>query len=379
MKEFKATSTTDSIFNDIRPCEDSEVASEIDKIIGDKKLVDDIIRYRYKLLSKGCAWLVRPFVKNALKKKFDRITTIQQFQGQVYYFMRNMIATTTSGAEYHGFDRLDRNKGYLFISNHRDISLDPAFIDMALVESGHDTVRIAIGDNLLKTQAATSLMRLNKSFIVKRSIASKHEKLHELTKLSAYIGLSVREGHSVWLAQREGRAKNGDDKTEVTVLKMLNVYGRSLGMGFKDYMKTLNVVPVSISYEYDPGDLDKARELQAKETQGSYTKSELEDLLSIAAGIKGFKGHVSIVAGEPVTDGFETPEELAAIIDRFIYENYRIYPSNLMAAKATVRQDTPEYDYFSRRINGYPQELRERVLSMYAMPYINLQKLKNSI
>ena len=379
MKSLSYASSADPAFDDIRPCYDHEVPGEIAKIIADRQLVDSIIRFSYPRLAHGCAWAARPLVRRALRRRLGRITTVREFQEQVAVFMRGMIATTTSGVDYHGFEALDPGQGYLFISNHRDISLDPAFIDMALYESGHDTVRIAIGDNLLRTQAATSLMRLNKSFIVRRAPAPRHEKLRELTKLSAYIGLSLRERHSVWIAQREGRAKNGDDKTEAAVLKMLYVYGRSLGLSFREYIASLNLVPVSITYEYDPGDLDKARELHAKETAGTYVKSELEDLLSIAGGIKGFKGHVSIVAGAPLREGFETPEELAALIDRFIYEHYRLYPSILLAARAQPEQRGPECDFFSRRLDSYPQELRGLVLSMYAMPYINLQKLKNGI
>lgn len=374
--EQRITSSEDSFFDDIRPCKDEEVALEIKKIIEDKKLVNDIVRYRYKWLGRSFAFILRPLVKRYMQQKFGKVTNVAQFQELVARFMQNMIESSTDGVEFIGFDKLDKNKGYLFISNHRDISLDPAFVDYALYLNGMDTVRIAIGDNLLKTKAASSLMRINKSFIVKRNISSMREKLKELTKLSTYIGLSLKEKHSIWIAQKEGRAKDGNDKTDVAVLKMFYVYGKKNNLSFKEYIKTMNLVPVSITYEYDPGDLAKAKELVMKKNTGKYQKGELEDLISIASGIKGYKGRVCLIAGDPIYDGFETPEELAALIDKFIYENYQMYPSTLLACGIDNNCTSEQKRVFNERIASYPQAYRQQVLDMYAMPYKNLCKLK---
>lgn len=375
INQKQVLTSNDSIFDDIRPAKDEEVASELQKIIEDKELIDGIIKFRFKSFGPFFAWILRPIVKNYIKKQCAKIKTIADFQQLVADFMKNMIATTTDGVDFIGFDKFSKDKGYLFVSNHRDISLDPAFVDYALHINGMDTVRIAIGDNLLKTQAATSLMRINKSFIVKRSISSLREKLKELTKLSTYIGLSIKEGHSIWIAQREGRAKNGDDKTEIAVLKMFYVYGKSLGMSFKDYISSLNLVPVSITYEYDPGDLAKAKELYSKEHEGHYEKSDLEDLISIASGITGYKGRVQIVAGDPIKADFETPEQLAQYIDNFIYSNYKMYPSTLIAANVENNCTQEEKDAFNQRIMSYPEKYRQKVLDMYAMPYKNFMKI----
>lgn len=289
-----------------------------------------------------------------------------------------MSEKTTDGVELVGFDRLEKNKGYLFISNHRDISLDPAYIDYALFESKLDTVRIAIGDNLLRMPAATSLMRLNKSFIVKRSIEAPREKLKAFNQLSSYIGLSIEEGNSVWIAQREGRAKDGNDKTEEAVLKMIGLYGRQKKMDFASYMKSLNIIPVSITYEYDPNDLNKANELYQKKANGEYKKDQFEDIDTIARGIREYKGRVKLVAGEPIKDGFETVEELAAIIDKFIWSNYELYPSSLLSSGTDVGVSSQEKEKFLQRINQYPEHLRELIKAMYAAPVKNKENaLKN--
>ena len=345
-------SSEDAIFDDIRPCRDDEAPQELAKIAQDESLITGIVRLRFPTLSKYLGPVLRFFVRRYIHKQLAQIKTIQDFQMLVAKAMERMIANTTDGLTYRGFDNLDPNKSYLFISNHRDISLDPAFIDFALHTKSHRTLRIAIGDNLLRMPAATALMRLNKSFIVKRAVASPRERLREVTHLSQYMGLSLKEGHCIWIAQREGRAKNGDDRTEESVLKMIYMYGRSQKEDFASYMSKLNIVPVSINYEFDP---------------------------SIVKGIKGYKGHVTIVAGQPITEGFSTPEELAQLIDDFIYQHYELFPSVLVAAhELGLASDedvaditAEEKQKFLERIHAYPQQLHERILKMYAYPYLN--------
>lgn len=375
--QIKLTSN-DPVFDDIRPCRDDEVQSELKKIVSDDLVLNSILKFRYPVSYKPFSFILKPLVKAYLSKKIKNIKTIRDFQLIVADFVKNMSEKTTDGVELVGFDRLEKNKGYLFISNHRDISLDPAYIDYALFESKLDTVRIAIGDNLLRMPAATSLMRLNKSFIVKRSIEAPREKLKAFNQLSSYIGLSIEEGNSVWIAQREGRAKDGNDKTEEAVLKMIGLYGRQKKMDFASYMKSLNIIPVSITYEYDPNDLNKANELYQKKTNGEYKKDQFEDIDTIARGIREYKGRVKLVAGEPIKDGFETVEELAAIIDKFIWSNYELYPSSLLSSGTDVGVSSQEKEKFLQRINQYPEHLRELIKAMYAAPVKNKENaLKN--
>ncbi|MBQ4245580.1 MAG: 1-acyl-sn-glycerol-3-phosphate acyltransferase [Succinivibrio sp.] len=372
--ELKLITSNDSIFDDIRPCNDNEVQVELNKIISDDLVLNSILKFQYPVLYKRFSFILKPFVKLYLKQKIKKILTVKDFQRLVAAFMEKVIKSTTDGVELVGFDKLDKNKGYLFISNHRDISLDPAFIDIALYMSGRDTVRIAIGDNLLRIPAATSLMRLNKSFIVKRSVEAPREKLKALSHLSHYIGLSIEEGESVWIAQREGRAKDGNDKTEDAVLKMISLYGRQKKQDFKEYMSSLNIVPVSITYEYDPNDLAKARELNEKELTGEYRKDEFEDIDTITRGIRGYKGHVKLVAGDPITGGFENAEELAAILDKFIWSNYEMYPTALISAGCDDKVSSDDKNKFNEHLSKYPQELQDRVKAMYAAPYYNKDK-----
>jgi hypothetical protein len=369
--DINKITSNDPIFDDIRPCRDDEVQSELNKIISDDLVINSILKFRYPIFSKKFSFLLKPFVKAYLRNKVSKITSIRQFQEIVSTFMKKVVDSTTDGVELVGFDKLDKNKGYLFISNHRDISLDPAFIDLALFLSGQNTVRIAIGDNLLRMPAATSLMRLNRSFIVRRSIEAPREKLKALTHLSNYIGLSIEEGISIWIAQREGRAKDGNDKTEDAVLKMISLYGRQKKQDFKEYMGSLNIVPVSITYEYDPNDLAKAKELYEKEKNGEYKKDEFEDIDTITRGIRGYKGHVKLVAGEPISGGFENAEELSAMIDKFIWNNYELYPSAKISAGVTDGVSVADREKFESRMASYPEYLRDRIKAMYAAPYYN--------
>ena len=370
----KDITSNDPIFDDIRPCRDDEVHAELVKICSDQTVITSILKFRHPFFSGALSFLLAPFVRRYLKKTVASIHTIADFQKMVQAYMMHVINTTTDGVRYEGFESLEKGKGYLFISNHRDIALDPAFIDMALVSQGLDTVRIAIGDNLLRIPAATSLMRLNKSFIVKRSKLSPREKLKALTHLSEYIGLSVHEGHSVWIAQREGRAKDGDDRTEDAVLKMLSLYGRKLKQDFASYMSSLRIVPVSISYEYDPNDLAKARELDERErNNGEYHKDKLEDIETITRGISSYKGRVVIKAGKPLTQDFATPEQLATAIDDFVWKNYEMFPSTLISAGEQC-SDEESIRKFEARISSYPENLRERIKSMYRKPFENRLK-----
>lgn len=369
--------TESSEFDDIRHYRDDEVHDAIQSILDNEELVTGIYKRIFGFLPDFLSKLGKPFIKFVLKMRFSKVRTIAQVQEYVAKFMKGIIRDTTDGFTCRGFEKLDPKKGYLFISNHRDISLDPAFIDMACYFNNLDTVKIAIGDNLLRMQVATDLMRLNKSFIVKRSVQGR-DKLKALAHLSEYIGRSIEENHNVWIAQREGRAKDGNDKTEEAILKMFYMYGKKKKLTFAEYVKTLNIVPVSITYEFDPGDAAKAKELYETEKNGSYVKSQFEDIDSIVGGINGYKGRVNIVAGDPLTGDFETPEKLAETIDNFIYANYAMFPSCLLSAGVTEGVSEEEKKKFEDRISGIDPKLRDHVKKMYAAPYFNQQNAKKS-
>ncbi|MGL5031486.1 MAG: 1-acyl-sn-glycerol-3-phosphate acyltransferase [Aeromonas sp.] len=361
-------------FADIRPYRDEEVPAAIERLIQDDEFIGAIARYRCGALVRGLGWAIRPLIRLFLRRKWSKVTTVHQVQMGVTRYMSRMIATSTKGVTFSGLEHLKKDQGYLFVSNHRDIAMDPAFVNWGLHAHGFDTVRIAIGDNLLRKPCATELMKLNKSFIVKRSAKGPREMMKVLGELSAYIGHSVHQGHSIWIAQKEGRAKNGDDKTDPAILKMFYVDGKKQKIDFVDYMRSLNIVPVSISYELDPTDKAKAHELYEKSVNGSYEKGEFEDIESIVAGIVGQKGRVHVAFGAPITEGFSSPDELAAQIDQAIWGSYRLFPSNYLAADVSGKANTIEQAAFLSRQSEVPQAHKAIWRAMYAKPVENAKK-----
>jgi len=365
---------------DIRPYADHEVADVLERLSRDSELLDALTRFRLPRMAKWAPPLARALAGHAVRREVKGVTSVREFQMRIASYMVRMIRTTTDAFDVSGLDKLDDDSAYLFIGNHRDISLDPAFVNYALYEAGRDTVRIAIGDNLLKKPYVTDLMRLNKSFIVPRSARGKRAMLAAYQQLSSYIRHSITEdNHSIWMAQREGRAKNGIDRTDPAIIKMLIMAKRHAerDMVFGDAIAELKLVPVSISYEYDPCDVQKAQELHDIAHQGSYAKSEFEDIRSIVAGITGSKGRVQLKFGTPVGADMATPDEVAAEIDRQVIGGYRLFPSHylalealgespeLVARKAITRQDR---ERFKARLASVPEALRPYWLEQYANP-----------
>jgi glycerol-3-phosphate O-acyltransferase len=319
-----------------------------------------------------------------LRRELAGVDTVQVFQDKVKKYMDRMVAQTTTGFATSGLDSLMANKPYLFMSNHRDIALDPAFLNYALYHNDHDTARIAIGDNLLSKPFAAHLMRLNKSFIVKRSAKGPRQMLAAYKQLSGYIRHSLDiDNNPIWIAQREGRAKDGLDRTEPAIIKMLTMAMNKESEVFADYIRHLQIVPVSISYEFDPCDGAKARELYQKAHQGSYQKAEHEDLTSIALGISGQKGNVHVSFGTPLVAEFADADEVAAEIDRQVIGNYVLHPTSFFAWYALHGEypdlpcgaeakpfDAQRYAAigaeFSARIAALPEEQRPYALAIYA-------------
>jgi len=244
-----------------------------------------------------------------------------------------MIRRTTDGFTLSGLDQLDPNTAYLFVSNHRDITLDPAFVNYALFNDNRETLRVAIGDNLLSKPYVSDLMRLNKCFIVKRSVTAPREMLSNFKTLSSYIQQSlIEDNNPIWIAQAEGRAKDGNDKTHPAIIKMIAM-SKSRDESFGEFINRINIVPVSISYELDPNDAAKAKELYVVNKYGKYRKSEHEDVASITRGIKGDKGKVHLSFGTPLKGEFNSADEVATEVDRQIIGNYLLHPSNYFAYK----------------------------------------------
>jgi hypothetical protein len=247
-----------------------------------------------------------------------------------------------------------------------------------------DTLHIAIGDNLLKRPFLSKLMKLNKSFIVKRSVQGR-DKLAASKQLSGYITHCINSRQNVWIAQREGRAKDGIDRTESAVIKMLHLAGRDAKLSLAQAINALNIVPVAISYEYDPCDVAKARELHAVATEGRFIKDENTDVQSILSGIIGQKGAVHVSYGTPLrVPNDASYEQVAALIDDQVVRNYRLHPSNHFAVEL-LQSVAPPVDEteaiaakrreFLQRLEAAPEQLRSLLLQQYANPVLVRQQL----
>lgn len=375
--------TDNGSFDDIRPYHDDEVSAVLARILQSHELRRTLARWRFPRLSRLAPWATDWLVSRHLQRQLSGLKTVAEVQQVVAAYMQRMMATTVTALTVSGLEQLAADKSYLFISNHRDIALDPAFVNMALYAHGQQTVRIAIGDNLLTKDYVTDLMRVNKSFIVKRSASSPREKLKASKQLSAFIQHSLQQEHShVWLAQREGRAKDGNDCTNAAIISMLSL-NRPKTQNFADYIRELNIVPVAISYEWDPCDVAKTRELYSLQQTGEYRKQVHEDIASIASGIAGFKGRVHLAFGAPLAADYANAEAVAAEIDRQIWQNYHLFPSNVLAyrqytgnadesvANVTVTDIAAQSEKFTQRLQSIAEEQRAIFLAMYANPVLN--------
>lgn len=378
-------------FSDIRPYNDDEVRPVIDNLLASNEFIENTISMRFPRLRAPFTGLLRPFVRMLLKKDFSSVVDVRTFQALVKRHVDRLLKKTITDLTVSNLDLLDKGP-YLFLCNHRDIALDPTLVNFALIEAGHDSARIAIGDNLLSKPFASDLMRLNKSFIVKRS-AKGRQALEAYKTLSAYIGHSILEEKvSIWIAQKGGRAKDGNDYTEPAIIKMFAINRDRRVESFSDYIRKLRILPVTISYEYDPCDSLKARELSHIAEYGEYRKGENEDLNSIASGLMGQKGRVHIHFGRPLEGSMDSPEAIASEVDRQIITNYRLHKTNFMAFHELHGDSSPlsllgeefefkpqehqkEIEKFRERINCMPLDFRRHALAIYANPVISKIKL----
>lgn len=373
-------------FESIRPYKDHEIQQVFERLKKETSFLE-LIGFLYPELSS------QNFIDKMMK-----IKSIRQFQQEVISpYVKEIIKNTTKGVTSEGLDKLDPNESYLYISNHRDIVLDPAILNVIMFEHGFDTTEIAIGDNLLIYPWITDLVKLNRTFIVKRNLPVR-QMMESSTLLSKYIRHTLNEvGHSIWIAQREGRSKDGNDRTQLSLLKMLNISGEDESVA--ENFKKLKIVPVSISYEYDPCDYLKALEFQHKRDDPEYIKTQDDDLKHMGAGLRGRKGRVHFAFGDPINNELdelkgvknknEKFEFLAGLIDTHVHENYHLWPGNWVAWD--MLNDTNEYqDQYTReekevfinyieehldRIDGDRDFLRKTLLEMYANPVVNRREI----
>ncbi|MGY2234081.1 1-acyl-sn-glycerol-3-phosphate acyltransferase [Pseudomonas gingeri] len=379
-------------FDAIRPYDDSEVPAVLARLLGDKAFLDILTHFRFPRLAEAFGWLLRPLIAHRLRREFADVKCVATLQDKIEVYVDNTIERATDGVTYTGVEQFKSGSAYLFLANHRDIVMDPAFVNYAVYHAGLPTPRIAIGDNLLQKPFVSDLMRLNKSFIVHRSITGRREKMAAYQLLSAYINHSIRNDcQSIWIAQAEGRAKDGDDRTESAILKMFHMSRKD--EPFAEVIRSLNLTPVSISYEYDPCDQAKARELYIRATTGTYSKAPGEDDVSIAKGITGYKGRVHVNFAAPLTGAFEDTKVLAQEMDRQILGGYRLFPVHYLAyaqwndadpqlqvpaaaALFPAEELAKAQAEWQSRLDACPAEHRPYLVQQYATPVRNQYRVK---
>lgn len=342
----------------------------------------DIEPYDDSLFPEKIAALVKePGFEHAVRSVFpdidyenfvDGLKTItgkKMFQKNVMAnFLEQLSRKTTSGIEYSGMSLIEDNKAYTFITNHRDIVLDASFLNLGFIREGKPTSEVAIGDNLLIYDWITDLVKLNGSFIVKRNVGITSA-LEAARQLSGYIHHAVKDKkESIWIAQREGRAKDSDDRTQESVIKMLALGGNG---SFIDNLASLNITPVAISYEYDPNDYLKAREFLLRHRDPSFRKSQHDDLFSMETGLLEFKGRVQFSVGHCITDNIlvlpsDMPKSSVArsvctMIDDSIHSHYHIYPINYVAYDRLFGTDRYSSCYTAEEANAVDEYVERQL------------------
>jgi len=373
-------------FTDISSYSDAQVPTKLKELESNKEFLGYIASLLFPKSNKYFSWLSNAYVGWKFNKLFSNCNSIDDFQDRMAPLVKSMINSTTDGFSHSGIENLT-DKPTLFISNHRDISLDAAFLNFLLYSRKLNTVRIAIGDNLLDGGFAEILMRLNKSFVVHRDIKGVKETLRKLSKLSAYINHSIQnENESIWIAQKEGRANDGNDFTDESVLKMLYLDQRK-DLTLKEWVKKVNLTPVVISYEYDPLDIVKAKGWDFQEDWSSVQINK-NDLNEMASGIFGYKGRVHLHICKPITEECEDTEKLANLIQQAIISNYRLWPSNHSALSLLPKikkdylqeeqrvENQKSLSYFNDKLKNLDSTQKEEMLMIYARPIINKEKAR---
>lgn len=360
-------------FESIRPYRDDEVSGVIHRLARDITLQRAAAAFYAPRLARWLPWLAHYGARREIERRTAGLDDVHKLQLWLAEYMARVVRDSIDELTVDGLAHLTPGQPYLFLSNHRDIVLDSALLNYLLHQNGHPTMRVAVGDNLLTEHFAADLMRLNKSFMVERSVTGTKAVYQALSRTSHYIRHSLEDGHSVWIAQREGRTKDGFDRTEPALLKMLSLAWRKELARFGDLLERIPLVPVAVSYELDPCDLRKAHELAVAGRDGRYVKQDGEDLASIVDGILGNKGRVHLQVGAPLSGGFDDPDAMAAALDRVIVGGMRVYPTHVEAARRLGIEcpDSPEprvartMRIFQQRIEGCPEAERPFLLGGY--------------
>lgn len=375
-----------SKFDSIRHYHDSEVQEALSSILN-HPMFKSLIAFTFPEKS-----------ESELKEIFASINSIDDFQSKfIYHSLQRVLAISSEGITTSGIEKLDADGAYLFISNHRDILLDTSLLNVLLMDYGKKLTASAVGDNLVTKSFILALAKLNRNFLVRRGL-SPRELLMSSKLMSEFIYHSLtEEKRSVWIAQREGRTKDGNDATNPGVLKMIGMASDEKDV--MDYFKKLKIVPVSISYEYDPTDKLKIPQLLAQLKDEVYIKGKNEDFVNIMGGLLGQKKHIHIHIGDVIDSGIDQikhqfdssnkqVQALANLLDREIISNYKLWSTNYIAYDIVYKTDKFSDKYTENekqvflkrlglRVDKENEPLLQGFLAMYSNPVVNKMKYEN--
>jgi len=365
-------------YKDIAPYRGQDVIDAVNRIKAYPKFLGNLAEVLYSGNIIKTKWKSRQ-MKEVIPPLLDKVKSYDDFQRLVIAgeFLPTIERNSMTEFTFSGQEGLDANTPYLFISNHRDIVLDCALLDYALLQSDFPICEMAIGDNLLVNQFTTDMFKLNGGVTVKRNLPMR-EQYQESLRLSRYfVELITEAKKSIWVAQRSGRAKDGIDLTNPAIIKMLYLSFKASGVKFQELIKKCNIVPVAISYQYDPNDINKGREEVSKKLHGTYTKKKYEDLVNMLRGIRRFKGRVHLQFGKPLRGEYANANEVAYEIDRQIHLGYKLWDTNYYAydllqgpTRFTDKYESLNQKKFLDRYKDLSEEVRHFVLRSYANPVV---------
>ncbi|RPG37284.1 MAG: hypothetical protein CBD85_002575 [Gammaproteobacteria bacterium TMED225] len=368
-----------SKFDSIRPYHDNEVNDVLMKLSNNRRFLKMLFatgkfnKIKYLPFS-------RKILSLFLSSKVKNICDIKSYQNLFESIVENVVENSINEFKVKGIDNIDPKKGYLFISNHRDITLDSALLNLTLHKNNLQTTYNAVGNNLLSESWASDLMRLNKSFIIDRSDKSKKDIYKSLNLASQFIFKTIKDNNeSIWIAQRQGRSKDGNDYTDPSVIKMIHLNARKK-LSINDYLNSLNVIPVSISYERDPNDILKATELYLTDLNQQYQKDRKEDMKSIFEGISGQKGNVYLNIGKVIDFETDSYENCSEQITTQIKNLYKLHATNYAAAiiqgnevfnmPYKVTEIDEAIQFLKNKMKIIPEEIHSYLLNQYSKPVL---------
>jgi len=373
MKEFD--------FDAVRPYSDEELKASIPRMMADPKFMGMM------------DYLFDQERKKSILDKLPHVKDVNEFQRELTLpAVEKILADTTDGIQSSGYENLQRDGHYIFVANHRDIILDSSILGLTQLKNGFKVIQTTWGNNLMINQLIIDLGKANQMITVYRE-GSPKELLLNSQRLSAFMRYSVTElNNSIWIAQRKGRTKDGFDKTDVTILKMLSL---SCEGDFINSLQELNITPLTISYEWEPCDAMKVREIYLSQ-KGTYVKEPNEDFQSILGGVLAKKGRIYLTIGKPINEELDKLKakqmnnnavlgEIANMIDAQIHRNYHLWPSNYLAydllnnssvyqhlyTEETLNQLNGRYKKTTEVVGHDNDEIRKLFLKLYANPVIN--------